>query len=416
MNIGYACLILGDANISYKNCTKKNATYDNLVKIIDHNLSSLEKAIDYNIKNNIKLFRISSTIIPFGSSDINTVKWWDLFEQKLTSIGKKIKDNNIRVSMHPGQYSVLNSPKSSIVEKTINDLDYHTKFLKSLNTDKTHKIILHVGGIYNNKNAAITRFIDNFNKLHPDIKERLVIENDDKSYNIQDVLKIHKHTNIPVVFDNLHHSINHNDLRDDLYWILKCIKTWSKDGSRTKVHYSEQDINKQRGSHSKTIDINIFDGYYSSVKKLDLDIMLEVKDKNLSAIKCINTFILNDNKLLEKEWNKYKYNVLEKSQVKYQEINRLLNNKTDYNPKEFYNLLEEAINLNENKINSIKALNHIWKYFQDITTNKEKEKILKCIKDYQKNKISLLKIKRLLYKLAVIYNIESLIDSYYFIF
>ena len=414
INIGYACLTVGLHNVSYKTCLKKNATYGNLVKIIEHNLTSLENAIDYNILNNIKLFRISSEIIPFGSSEINTVKWWDIFNQKLTDIGNKINNNNIRVSMHPGQYCVLNSPNPEIVRRSIDELKYHTRFLNFLNTNKKHKIVLHIGGIYNDKYSATNRFIDNYNKLSQDIKDRLVIENDDRLYTINDIFKIHKKTNIPIVFDNLHHEINHQELKNNLYWIEKCIKTWNKDDGCAKVHYSQQSKNKKRGSHSETIDINVFNNFYSSVKALDLDIMLEVKDKNISAVKCINTFLLSDIKLLEKEWQKYKYNVLEKSKIKYIAIKKILNNKEEYSPKKFYNLLDDTLNLRENKKNAINALNHVWEYFDKISTDKEKEKFLKYLSDYKNKKINLLKIKRYLYKLSVTYNVKYLLNSYYF--
>ena len=56
-----------------------------------------------------------------------------------------------------------------------------------------------------------------------------------------------------------------------------------------KVHYSEQDIFKKKGSHSPSISINSFLEYYEEVKEFSPDIMLEVKDKDVSAIKCINS-------------------------------------------------------------------------------------------------------------------------------
>ena len=142
MNIGYACLTEGVRGTNFKSCTLKNADEENLLKIIDHNLKSLENLIDYNIKSSIKLFRISSDIIPFASSDVNTLAWWDIFKRQLDKIGKKIIDEGIRVSMHPGQYTVLNSNNEDIVERAVEDLAYHTRFLDSLNVDKKNKIII----------------------------------------------------------------------------------------------------------------------------------------------------------------------------------------------------------------------------------------------------------------------------------
>lgn len=95
---------------------------------------------------------------------------------------------------------------------------------------KDSKIVLHIGGVYGDKEKAIDRFIHNYNLLSPKVKDRLVIENDDKSYNIGDVLKIGKTLDIPVVFDNLHNKIlPYDKSKDELYFINKCKKTWKKD-------------------------------------------------------------------------------------------------------------------------------------------------------------------------------------------
>ena len=288
MSIGYACLTVGDKKVVYKNCRIKNATPDNLKAIIGHNLATFEKAIDYNYANNINLFRISSDIIPFGSNESIIIDWKKIFSSELKKIGKKIKKYNLRVSMHPGQYTILNSPNELVVKNAISDLKYHTDFLDAIGTDTTSKIILHIGGIYGDKNNAIKRFIDNFQNLDTQIKRRIVIENDDKSYNINDVLKISKILNIPVVYDNLHNKVNsYDESKSDLYWIKKCSSTWKKEDGKQKIHYSEQDSEKRQGSHSATINENQFLKFYSIVKSFNLDIMLEVKDKDLSAIKCI---------------------------------------------------------------------------------------------------------------------------------
>jgi UV DNA damage endonuclease len=289
MRIGYACLIVGRDDIKYKTCKFSNASKDKLKSIIAYNLESLSKALEYNRNKNIELFRISSNIIPFGSNKSICIDWQNIFKKELNIIGKKIRNYKIRVSMHPGQYTVLNSPNKDVVNRAIDDLKYHTDFLNSLGLDESSKIILHIGGVYGNKNEAIKRFINNYELLDSNIKNRLVIENDDKSYNINDVLNISNILDIPVVYDNLHNFINCYDKdKDDLYWIKLCSKTWkTKDGNQ-KIHYSEQDFDKQKGSHSSTIDIERFTKFYKKIRYLNIDIMLEVKDKDISAIKCID--------------------------------------------------------------------------------------------------------------------------------
>lgn len=296
MRIGYACLTIGSNEVSYKTCRIKNATSDNLKAIIAHNLNSLDKAIDYNYANNIKLFRISSDIIPFGSNEKVIINWKQIFSTELKKIGEKIKNYQIRVSMHPGQYTIINSPNEIVVKNAISDLKYHCDFLDSIEADWTSKIILHIGGIYGDKDLAVKRFIDNYQKIDARIKKRLVIENDDRLYNIKDVLKLSKIINIPVVYDNLHNKVNNYDeSKSDLYWIKKCSTTWKKEDGVQKIHYSEQDPEKKSGSHSSTISESEFLKFYKKINSINIDIMLEVKDKDLSTIKCIK--MIKDNNL-----------------------------------------------------------------------------------------------------------------------
>lgn len=414
MRIGYASLTTGVRETNFKTCILKNATDENLLSIIHHNLDSLENIIDYNVKTGIKLFRISSGIIPFGSSSVNELKWWEIFSEKLFYIGSKIKKGDMRVSMHPGQYTVLNSPKDDVVERAIKDLEYHNKFLDSLNLKKEHKIILHIGGVYGDKRSAIDRFIQNYKGLNEKIKNRLVIENDDKSYNIEDVLYISKTLNIPVIYDNLHNKVLCSDpLKDDSYWIEKVRGTWKKGHGTQKIHYSQQDPTKKPGAHSKTIKLSEF---LEFVKGLDFDIhiMLEVKDKNLSAIKCINGIENNNVKVLELQWSKYKYSVLERSPLSYNKIRSLLKNKEEYPVLEFYKIIGDSLEIEETIGNTINAAQHIWGYFKSQSSESEKKRFEKMIIDYRQEKIKKNRIKNFLNKLSIKYNQKYLLDSYYF--
>ena len=415
MNIGYACITEGLENTSMKKCLLKNVTVPLLISTIEHNLNSLERQIDYNITNSIKLFRISSDLIPFGSSKINDLKWQVIFKDKLNKIANKIRDNDVRVSMHPGQYTVLNSLTDTTVQNAVLDLEYHTLVLDSLQTDSSCKIILHVGGVYNNKEQAMKRFIANSSKLSHAVRRRLVIENDDKSYNIQDVLDISAITKIPVVYDNLHNFLNPTDIKlSDSEWINLCRKTWTESDGKQKIHYSQSNPNKKNGSHSNTIMIDEFLSFYKKLNQ-DIDIMLEVKDKNISAIKCINCTANKVNiATIEKEWRRYKYLVLSKSHTGYTKIRELLKTFDSEKVIIFYHLIEHNLSLPEDLGNQINAAQHVWGYFKKIATTKEKLHFSKLLQDYQANKIKLTRIKNYLYKLTDKYQIQYLMESYYF--
>lgn len=129
--------------------------------------------------------------------------------------------------MHPGQYVLLNSRNKEVLQKGINELAYNTSVLDAMGLNKTAKVQIHVGGVYNHKQEAIERFIRNFNDLPEAITERLVIENDERLYNLDDCLVIHQKTGIPVVFDFFHHSLfNKGEPPQNAVKLAQ--KTWKK--------------------------------------------------------------------------------------------------------------------------------------------------------------------------------------------
>lgn len=416
MRIGYACKIIGVENTNTKSCTLINGSSERLTELSEFNIKALNNAIDYNIENNIKLFRISSDLIPFGSSEINQVRWWEIFSEDLSLIGQKIKESNMRVSVHPGQYTVLNSNNEDVVKRAVDDLLYHTRILDSLELNSNHKMVLHIGGAYGDKKVAIQRFMDNYIQLEDKVKKRLVIENDDKIYNIEEVLEIGIKLDIPVIFDNLHHDINHTEnIREAKYWIDQCKNTWTNQDGPQKIHYSQQAKDKRTGSHSEFIAIEKFLDFYNKLERDDIDIMLEVKDKNLSCNKCINC---TDPKLkissIEREWSRYKYTILEHSHSDYLKIRSLLKDKEEFNPLSFYSILENALEKSGDFGSFENAALHVWGYFKDKASEKEKINFMNYIASFRKQEIGINRVKNYLRKLAEKYSESYLLESYYF--
>ncbi|MBG9981912.1 UV DNA damage repair endonuclease UvsE [Aerococcaceae bacterium DSM 111020] len=413
MAIGYACLTVGIPKVTFKTCRLKNATPEKLNTLIEHNLKALDQIIDYNIANNIKLFRISSDIIPFGSHPVNENKWWDDFKDDLTAIGQKAMEANMRLSMHPGQYTVLNSPSASVVERAKAYLAYHNLFLDSLGLEASHNLILHIGGVYGNKETAMEHFKDNFQQLDPNIKKRLVIENDDKAYTIEEVLSIGSQMKIPVVYDNLHNQVNPADSSSDAYLIQMCQSTWTKEDGPQKVHYSQQAMNKKPGSHSATIDLDLFMDFYHHLPHSEIDIMLEVKDKNLSAMKAIHATNAIAIKYLETAWSRYKYWVLERSPQDYQLIRTLLKDKTHVPTLDFYRLIDHALAQPLEDGNALNAAQHVWGYFKKQATPKELERYNILTERWTTEK-NIKAMKRFLWNLTVKYRERYLLESLYF--
>lgn len=415
MNIGYACMTIGVPYANFKRCILKNALNDKLNNLIESNLDVLNTIIDYNIENGIKLFRLCSDIIPFGSHWVNVIPWWETYDYELNLLSEKIKNNNIRVSMHPGAYTILNSPKEEVIEKSIKDLEYHNKFLECIGANSTNKLVIHIGGVYGDREKAKERFIENYKRVDNNIKEKLVIENDDYYFNIADTLEVSEKTGIPVIYDKLHNDNNpFCGNYDDNYWINQCKKTWQdKDGAQ-KIHYSEQHPERRKGSHSETIMTSSFLNFYNKLNDNSIDIMLEVKDKNISAIKC-NNLIRPEFSSLEKEWERYKYKILEKSELYYQELSALIKNKESIQVEKFYQLIEQANILNDDKVLQRNAAFCVWQNLKNNVTEKEKQKFDTCLKNFEQGKCSIKAVKCFLYRLALSYKMTNLINSYYFL-
>lgn len=301
--IGYACMNMDTHPQSFKTCRVQNITDEKLIELIQHNLKVLEAMIDYNIKHGNKMYRISSSLIPFASSHLNQLDWQEVFKEDFSRIKNKIREGDIRVSCHPGQYTVINSNQEEVVQRSIQELQYHAHILELLSGDKTHKMILHVGGVYDDKIASLNRFIDVYNnRLSDVIKKYLVIENDDRLYTVEDVLYIATKTSVPVVFDNLHHHCNPSLESLSTKGVLDRVRaTWPK-GVVPKMHYSQQAPGKRLGAHSFSIDLVLFQNDYDHyILGEPIDIMLEVKDKNRS-FKKVDALLYPNMIKIEQEW------------------------------------------------------------------------------------------------------------------
>ncbi len=415
MRIGYACLCVALEGAQIKTSTLKFATPERLLSLAGENLRALERMIDYNIANNISFYRISSDIVPFGSSRASGLPWDAAYAAPLQSIARKIALSGMRVSMHPGQYTVLNSPDAEVVRRAIEDLRYHARLLDALQLDATHKIILHVGGKYGEPAAALSRFLAVYRDLDASITRRLILENDGSIYRIDEVLALCHRIGAPAVYDNLHNAINPAPISNsDADWVNLCRETWRPADGAQKTHYSQQHPDKTRGAHSDSIAIDPFLDYCHSLSGEKPDIMLEVKDKNRSAVKCALCSAPANQRLLETEWGRYKYSVLERSPAEYQQIRTMLKDKQGHHAIAFYQLVEHALSLPLEPGRAVNALEHVWGYFPDHATQAEVRRYQALRDGYQNGTVPLSQVKRLLYRLSQRYAQDYLLGSYYF--
>ena len=286
IQLGYACVskTIEQTTSSPFTYTEflKTKNFDKLNQVILSNLYALNELINYNIKNNIHFFRLSSKIIPLATKDDVKFDYITPYQKIYNEIGKKINNYDMRVDFHPDQFCVLNSTRKEVLENTIEILTYHYNLLEALNV-KNKILVLHIGSSTFGKEKSKTRFINNFQKLPKKIQDCIAIENDDKIFNLQDCLDIYHKIHVPIVFDAHHHRCNPCNIS-----LIDIFNTWD---TKPKMHYSspKNKTKKDFRSHHNYINSEEFIELINSIKNYqkDIDIMIEAKGKDEALFKLV---------------------------------------------------------------------------------------------------------------------------------
>jgi UV DNA damage endonuclease len=287
MKIGYPCINLTLPCRAGHTFRLKSYSEERLVDTVTRNLSCLRRILSYNAEHAILFFRITSDLVPFASHPLCTCRWQERFASEFEEIGEFIRDHDMRISMHPDQFVVLNSPREEVVGRSERELAYHAEVLDLMGLDRGAKIQIHIGGVYGDRILAMGRFISRYARIDEAVQCRLVIENDDRLYAVADCLAVHEETGIPVIFDTLHHFWNTSGERiKDA--VERCGATWTANDGIQMVDYSSPDPGGRPGKHAQSIDIADFSAFVAETAPLDFDVMLEIKDKEHSALKAID--------------------------------------------------------------------------------------------------------------------------------
>jgi UV DNA damage endonuclease len=296
--LGYVAMTLGLENCSpsgtvtyatYKKLKDENSRRTRLLRVSRCNLKNTLRILKYNYAMNISVYRLTSKLIPLSThSELEKWDYSEEFRDELIELGNYIKSKNFRISAHPDHFTILNSNRPEVIEASINDLDYHVNLYEAMGLyDYKYKLVLHVGGAYNDKEKAAERFMQNFSKLPDRIRKRIILENDDKIFTAAEVLCICKELRIPMVLDVHHHNCANNG--EEISELLPGIfNTWSDEPDSPKIHFSSPKNEKDFRSHSDYINYSDFIEFINIAKAYNrnIDIMLEVKmkDKALLAL------------------------------------------------------------------------------------------------------------------------------------
>lgn len=283
--LGFVASVLSDGISASRTCRLRNASPAKLRELIGRNLEALEQIATFLAHHRILLYRISSNVIPFASHPINQIDWWSEFAPRLERLGSRFVELGVRLSTHPGQYTVLNSPKPEVARAAIAELEYHVRLLEALGTDDSAKIILHVGGLYGaSERVALDRFAAAASQLPARVRRRLAVENDDRLFDAAEVLSLATRIGVPVVFDWLHHQAN--PCRAPLAEVLPAIfATWTRADGRPKVHLSSQAENRPRGAHAAFVNVSDALDLFDVLPPQPFDCMLEAKEKDRALLR-----------------------------------------------------------------------------------------------------------------------------------
>ena len=292
MNLGYACINMTMQKQVSTNRTMMKRTFE--AKGMDYvsdltllNSRDIIKILEWNRQHGIKLFRLSSSIIPWGNNiDITQLKDYKEIKSELKKAGDFAKFWDMRITCHPGPFVVLTSPKDNVVDNAISDLEMHGKLFDMMGLSKTpyNKINIHCNGVYGDKITAMDRFCENFNRLSDSVRSRLTVENDDKAsmYSVKDLMYIHNKIGIPIVFDYHHHQFCTGDMTEQEALQLAST-TWPKD-IKPIVHYSESKALHENNTKEKPQAHSLYINAIPNTYELDVDIMVEAKAKELAIL------------------------------------------------------------------------------------------------------------------------------------
>ena len=225
---------------------------------VRQSIAYVREIFHYLHKVDIHMYRMSSDFAPYLTHpDLPQFhRQLDEAADELADLGALARDYDIRLSLHPSQYILLNAQDEDVARKSIADLNAQAQILDALGCGPEGVVVTHVGGVYDNRAESLTRFIRRYGALPEGTRRRLVVENDDVSYSVTEVLHIHRETGCPVVFDNLHHFCRNPEGLPMREAFRAALATWPE-GVTPKIHYSspstdfERLTEKQKGNSGR---------------------------------------------------------------------------------------------------------------------------------------------------------------------
>lgn len=297
VRFGYAAIAFGIKNGSpdqtvtlekLNKLEKSETRRDLLRKVLKQNLAATRRILCYNRTHQIRLYRITSKLVPLATHP--AAAGWDYiaeFSEEFAELGRLAREGTCRLTAHPDHRTILNSPKPEILAAALRDLDYHDAVFRALGYPPEPQLVLHAGRIYKNKKQSSDRFCRQFSALPTRIRQRIMLENDDKAYAASDVLALCKTVGAPMLLDVHHHYCLNNAEKLSKLW-PDIVSTWG--GHLPKIHISSPKSEKHPRNHADMINVQSLLPFLTAASKLDhdVDVMVEAKGKDRALFALLN--------------------------------------------------------------------------------------------------------------------------------
>ncbi|KYG33825.1 UV DNA damage repair endonuclease UvsE [Priestia endophytica] len=267
---------------NFKKIGNREAAIRKLERIAISNLENCLRLLKHNLWNEVEFFRLSSRLIPLaGHEDLSDWDYMKPLKPVLSEIKSFLEEHPMRIDFHPDHFVLLNSTKPEILKNAVQTLTMHARLLKGMGIPTQYRCVLHVGGAHKNKERALEQFIHNWALVPKSIAKMVMLENDDTTFNIEDVLYLCEKIDIPFIFDLHHHLANNEGERWEDHW-ERMVGTWAHSPLPMKMHISSPRSEEQFRAHAPYVDPEMFIGFLRTINgTIDmLDCMIEAKQKD----------------------------------------------------------------------------------------------------------------------------------------
>ncbi|SER38327.1 UV-damage endonuclease [Faunimonas pinastri] len=301
LRLGFPVKVMGNPDLK-SNDTRRSDKNPHLKVSLEY----LDAIFDHLAKHRISMYRMASDLAPYATHP-DMPQFHDMVREadsELRAAGRKARELDLRLSFHPSQYIVMNSPDPKLVAKSVWDLASQAEMLDRMELGPEAVLVIHVGGTYGDRPASLARWVETWKTLPEHVQRRLVLEHDDIRFSAADVLWVHEHTGVRLIFDHQHFWCLNPERLDMHDALRRILATWP-DGVRPKIHFSSPRTelrelkrkNRKTGKaetayvapvwtgHADFVHPFEFVGFMRSVPDLEFDVMLESKAKDLALIR-----------------------------------------------------------------------------------------------------------------------------------